>query len=59
MIALIAAPFPLFADIRQNHESDGDYLAALNERLIDDSTETEGRPVVADFVFITTQPKEQ
>jgi len=59
MIAVIAAPFPLFADIRQSNESDGDYLAALNERLRSDSTETEGRPVIADFVFITTQPKEK
>ena len=59
MIAVIAAPFPLFADIRQGYESDGDYLAALNDRLTADSTGTEGRPVTADFVFITTKPKGQ
>jgi serine/threonine protein kinase len=59
MIAVIAAPFPLFADIRQGHESDGDYLAALNERLKGNSAGTEGRPVTADFVFITTKPRGQ
>ena len=57
MIAVIASPVPLFADIRQGHESDGDYLAALNRRLKADSTGTEGRPVTADFVFITTKPR--
>jgi hypothetical protein len=57
LIAIIASPVPLFADIRQNHEFDGDYLAALDARLKADSTGTEGRPVTADFVFITTQPK--
>ena len=55
--AVIASPVPLFADIREGHESDGDYLAALNQRLKADSTGTEGRPVTADFVFITTKPK--
>ena len=59
MIAIIASPVPLFADIRQSQESDGDYLAAINERLKADSTGTEGRPVTADFVFITTMPKGQ
>jgi len=59
MIALIGSPFPLFADVRQEHESDADYLAALNERLRADSTETEGRPVTADFLFIETKPKGQ
>jgi serine/threonine protein kinase len=59
MIAVIASPVPLFADIRQGHESDGDYLAALNERLKADSTGTEGRPVTADFLFITTKPRGQ
>ena len=59
LIAVIASPVPLFADIRQNHESDGDYLAALDARLKADSTGTEGRPVTADFVFITTKPKEK
>jgi len=59
MIAIIASPVPLFADIRQSQESDGDYLAAINERLKADSTSTEGRPVTADFVFITTMPKGQ
>ena len=59
MIAVIASPVPLFADIRQGQESDGDYLAALNKRLKADSTGTEGRPVTADFVFITTKPKGQ
>ena len=59
MIAIIASPVPLFADIRQSQESDGDYLAAINERLKADSTGTEGRPVTADFVFITTKPKGQ
>jgi serine/threonine protein kinase len=59
LIAVIASPVPLFADIRQNHESDGDYLAALDERLKADSTGTEGRPVTADFVFITTKPREE
>ena len=57
MIAIIASPVPLFADVRQGHESDGDYLAALDERLKADSTGTEGRPVTADFVFITTKPR--
>jgi len=56
MIAVIASPFPLFADTRQGQESDADYLAALNERLKAESTGTEGRPVTADFVFITTKP---
>jgi serine/threonine protein kinase len=59
MIAIIASPVPMFADIRQSQESDGDYLAAINERLKADSTGTEGRPVTADFVFITTKPKGQ
>jgi serine/threonine protein kinase len=59
MIAIIASPVPLFADIRRSQESDGDYLAAINERLKADSTGTEGRPVTADFVFITTKPKGQ
>jgi serine/threonine protein kinase len=59
MIAIIASPVPLFADIRQSQESDGDYLAAINERLKADSTGTDGRPVTADFVFITTMPKGQ
>jgi hypothetical protein len=59
MIALIASPVPLFADIRQSHESDGDYLADLSQRLNADSTGTEGRPVTADFVFITTRPRGQ
>ncbi len=59
MIAVIAAPFPLFADTRQGHESDGDYLAALSERLKADSAGTDGRPVTADFVFITTKPRGQ
>jgi serine/threonine protein kinase len=59
MIAVIAAPFPLFADVREGHESDGDYLAELNQRLTADSTGTEGRPVTADFVFITSKPKGQ
>lgn len=57
MIALIAAPFPLSAVNRQVRESDADYLAALNERLKADSAGTEGRPVTADFVFITTKPR--
>lgn len=57
LIAVIASPVPLFADIRQAHESDGDYLAALDERLKSDSTGTDGRPVTADFVFVTTKPK--
>ncbi|GMQ76473.1 MAG: hypothetical protein BMS9Abin01_1753 [Gammaproteobacteria bacterium] len=56
MIAVIASPVPLFADTRQGQESDADYLAALNERLKAESTGTEGRPVTADFVFITTKP---
>ncbi|GMQ75687.1 MAG: hypothetical protein BMS9Abin01_0942 [Gammaproteobacteria bacterium] len=56
MIAVIASPVPLFADIRQGQESDADYLAALNERLKAESTGIEGRPVTADFVFITTEP---
>ena len=55
MIAVLASPVPLFADVRQGHESDGDYLSALDERLKADSTGTEGRPVTADFVFITTK----
>jgi hypothetical protein len=59
MIAVLASPVPMFADIRQGQESDGDYLAAINERLQADSTGTEGRPVTADFVFITTKPKGQ
>jgi len=59
MIAVIASPVPLFADIREGHESDGDYLAALNRRLKADSTGTEGRPVTADFLFITTKPRGQ
>ncbi len=59
MIAVIASPVPLFADTRQGQESDGDYLAALNERLRAESTGTEGRPVTADFVFITTKRKDQ
>ena len=59
MIAVIAAPVPMFADIRQGHESDADYLAALNERLKAESTGTEGRPVTADFLFITTKPRGQ
>jgi hypothetical protein len=59
MIAVIASPVPMFADIRQGHESDGDYLAALNERLTADSTGAEGRPVTADFLFITTKQREQ
>ena len=59
MIVVLGSPVPLFADFRQGLESDGDYLAALNERLKADSTETEGRPVTADFVFITTKPKGQ
>ena len=59
MIAVIASPVPLFADIREGHESDGDYLAALNQRLKADSTGTEGRPVTADFLFITTKPRGQ
>ena len=59
LIAVIASPVPLFADIRQGHESDADYLAELDERLKADSTGTEGRPVTADFVFITTRPKGQ
>ena len=59
MIAVIASPVPLFADIRQGYESDGDYLAALNQRLKADSTGTEGRPVTVDFVFITTRPRGQ
>jgi len=59
MIAVIASPVPLFADIREGHESDGDYLAALNRRLTADSTGTEGRPVTADFLFITTKPRGQ
>ena len=59
MIAVLASPVPMFADIRQGQESDGDYLAAINERLKADSTGTEGRPVTADFVFITTKPKGQ
>ena len=59
MIAVIASPVPLFADIREGHESDGDYLAALNHRLTADSTGTEGRPVTADFLFITTKPRGQ
>ncbi len=59
MIAIIASPVPLFADVRRSQESDGDYLAAINERLKADSTGTEGRPVTADFVFITTMPKGQ
>ena len=48
---------PLFADVRQGHESDADYLADLDARIKADSTGTEGRPVTADFVFITTKPK--
>lgn len=59
MIAVIASPVPFFADIREGHESDGDYLAALNQRLKADSTGTEGRPVTADFLFITTKPRGQ
>ncbi len=59
MIAVLASPVPMFADVRQGQESDGDYLAAINERLQADSTGTEGRPVTADFVFITTKPKGQ
>jgi hypothetical protein len=59
MIAVIASPVPMFADIRQGHESDGDYLAALNERLSADSTGTEGRPVTADFLFIVIKPRAQ
>ena len=59
MIAVIASPFPMFADIRQDRESDGDYLAAVNERLKAGSVGTEGRPVTADIVFITTRPKGQ
>ena len=59
MVAIIASPVPLFADVRRSQESDGDYLAAINERLKADSTGTEGRPVTADFVFITTMPKGQ
>jgi len=59
MIAVIASPVPMFADIRQGSESDGDYLAALNERLKADSTGTEGRPVTADFLFITTKARGQ
>ncbi len=59
MIAVLASPVPMFADIRQGQESDGDYLAAVNERLKAESTGTEGRPVTADFVFITTKPKGQ
>jgi hypothetical protein len=59
MIAVIASPVPLFADIRQSYESDGDYLAALDQRLKADSTGTKGRPVTADFVFITTKSREQ
>ena len=59
MIAVIASPVPLFADTREGHESDGDYLAALNQRLKADSTGTEGRPVTADFLFITTKPRGQ
>ena len=59
MIAVIASPVPMFADIREGHESDGDYLAALNQRLKADSTGTEGRPVTADFLFITTKPRGQ
>ena len=59
MIAVLASPVPMFADIRQGQESDGDYLAAVNERLKAESTGTEGRPVTADFVFITTNPKGQ
>lgn len=59
MIAVIASPVPMFADIRQGHESDGDYLAALDERLKADSTGTEGRPVTADFLFITTKARGQ
>ncbi len=59
MIAVIAAPFPLSAVNRQVRESDADYLAALHERLTADSAGTEGRPVTADFVFITTKPKSE
>ncbi len=59
MIAVISSPVPLFADTRQVQEFDADYLAALNERLKAESTGTEGRPVTADFVFITTKPKGQ
>jgi serine/threonine protein kinase len=59
MIAVIASPVPMFADIRQGHESDADYLAALNERLKAESSGTEGRPVTADFLFITTKPRGQ
>ena len=59
MIVVLGSPVPLFAEFRQGYESDGDYLAALTERLKADSTETEGRPVTADFVFITTKPKGQ
>ena len=58
MIALIAAPFPLSAVNRQVRESDADYLAALHERLKADSAGTAGRPVTADFVFITTKPRD-
>ena len=59
MIVVLASPVPMFADIRQGQESDGDYLAAVNERLKADSTGTEGRPVTADFLFITTKPRGQ
>lgn len=59
LIAVIASPVPLFADIRPDHETDGDYLAALDARLRADSTGTEGRPVTADFVFVTTKAKEE
>jgi hypothetical protein len=48
----------MFADIRQGQESDADYLAAINERL-KAAASAEGRPVTADFVFITTKPKGQ
>lgn len=59
MIAVIASPVPMFADIRQVRESDADYLAALDERLKAESTGTAGRPVTADFLFITTKPRGQ
>jgi len=57
MVTVLMTPKPLFDEIRAEHESKADYLAALEKRLKRIKNTAGDKQIAVDFVMIDTKPK--
>ncbi|MEA2078349.1 MAG: protein kinase [Pseudomonadota bacterium] len=57
MVAVLMTPEPLFDQLRDEYETNSDYLAAVREQLARITKESGKDKITADFVMINTKPK--